>query len=183
MFQQTPLEGTKGSPVGGAQRVTLLVSLGAPFQPVSALSSFLRTLQAAVRDAAQAAPEAGRGLAAEPRPVLLVSAASGAGAGFELTFYFANPDTGAALDKTSAAVFQAFFDAIESAVKARPQRTLWGDSARLPSATAPQIRPSPRIEALLDEIRRFRAVVLQHAGRRIAADGSSMQIAPRPDSR
>jgi len=157
---------------------TLVVKLSPATQLVSALSSLLRTLQAAVRETALATPEGARRFGEAPHPVLLASLGVPAGGdGIELRFSFAEHISSRPEPEFSKAAFGAFMDRLEGTLKAQPQRMLWDAPSRPPRTGRPSQAASERIRLLWEDLGRFRRVVLSVGTRRITVSGDAVEIA------
>jgi len=152
---------------------TLILRLTSATQPASSLSSLLRTLQAAVREAVQAAPEGAQRFAEATHPILLTSIREPEEKGaLELRFYFADHASSTRQPELSETAFAAFMDTLEQALKAQPQRMLWDTPSRPPRGGG----PSPRIRQVWDDLGRFKNVTLSVGARRIAVSGGSVEI-------
>jgi len=147
---------------GGGDHLT--IRLNSATQHVSGLSSLLRTLQAAVRDAAQKTEAGAKMLAAQPAPVMGVTVRGGAGRPLELAFHFSGPD-GIAIAELDAAAFGAFMSELAAALKITPQRTLWATPLR------PLIRSAgdnERMRLFLEDMSRIGGVEISWGGRMVA---------------
>jgi hypothetical protein len=155
---------------------TLSLCLSGTAQPVSAVSSILRTLQAAIRDAARTRPQVLAALQTRPLPILLVSTTNLSNSDRAIAFNlcFADPNTQTPISEISIAVFQSFMGAMDLAIKTMPQRTLWGHAVRLPGTT--DASPSRRIAALLAEFVRFRYAIIKFDNRQVTAHNGSLEI-------
>ena len=152
---------------------TLILRLASATQPASSLSSLLRTLQAAVREAVQATPEGAQRFAEATHPILLTSMREPEGeGGLELRFYFADRASSTRQPELSETAFAAFMDTLGQALKAQPQRMLWDAPSRPPRGGG----PSPRIRQVWDDLGRFKNVTLSVGTRRIAVSGGSVEI-------
>ena len=162
--------------VSNDENSTLSLCLRGAAQPVSAVSSILRTLQAAIRDAAHTRPEVLAALQTRPLPILLVSPTSLSKSDRVIAFNlcFSDPNTQTPVAEISIAVFRSFMDAMDLAIKTMPQRTLWGHAVRLPGTTGAS--PSRRIAALLAELVRFRHANIKFDNRQVTAHNGSLEI-------
>ena len=157
---------------------TLVLRLRPTTQPVSLLSSLLRTLQAAVRETALATPLGAQRFVETPHPVLLTSIRQPAGEdGLELRFFFADPTSSRPEPELSEAAFAAFMDTLEETLKAQPQRTLWDAPSRPPRGGRHGKGPSPRIRQMWDDLGRFRNATLSVGTRQITVSDGSVEIA------
>jgi hypothetical protein len=141
----------------------LTLTTGSSSLHVSALSSLLRTLQAAVRDAAHGAEAGARLLAAQPPPVLEVSVTGVAGEGLTLSFGFLGPD-GAPQAELDAVAFPAFMSGLAAALRVSPQRTLWGTPVRPITHTTAE---NERMRLFLEDLVRLRDVTVSAGERTI----------------
>lgn len=152
----------------------LKIKLDSATQSVSAMSSLLRVMQAALRESARGTPEGAGPFAEKPEPILVVSASAGDDGGeLELKFAFADAATRRPIDALSKAAFASFLDAVESLLKSQPRRTLWGGPARL-SSTGDET--ADRIALAWQELSRLSNVSLELGNRRIEASESSIEI-------
>lgn len=152
----------------GSNEFALSVRIRASSLHVSTLSSLLRTLQAAVRDAAQGSEAGKRMLAAQPAPVLAVDTAAAAGGPVTLSFRFTDAD-GGTLHELNGAAFGAFMSGLEAALKVSPQRAMWGRPVRPLVRSAAE---SERLRLFLEDLVRLGDVTIS-AGRRqiVIAEG------------
>ena len=141
----------------------LSVRIGSSSLHVSTLSSLLRTLQAAVRDATQGSEAGKRMLAAQPAPVLVVDTVAAAGGPVTLSFRFTGPD-GETLHELNSAAFGAFMSGLEAALKVTPQRAMWGRPLRPLVRSAAE---NERLRLFLEDFVRLGAVTISVGGRRI----------------
>jgi len=156
---------------------TLVLRFSLTTQPVSSLSSLLRTVQAAVRETALATPLGAQRFVEAPHPVLLTSIRESAGEDrLELRFFFADPATSTPEPELSKAAFAAFMDTLEETLKAQPQRMLWDAPARPPRGAGHGGGPSPRIQQMWDDLGRFQNVTLNIGARQITVSGGSVEI-------
>ena len=150
------------------ERTSLLLALASPVQQVSLLSSLLRTLQAAVRDAAQGTEQGKKLFAGQRQPILTVTAASDGGQ-LTLSFAFSGEAKPDELDELGRATFRVFMSEAGLMLKAGPQRTLWGTPAR-PIAKASA--ENERMTLFLADLVRLGDVTLTRGGQAIAiSDG------------
>ena len=163
---------------GSEAETALLIALKPAAQSVSAMSSLLREVQAALREAARAVPETAHLFESDQSPVLVVRFMNAADS-VTLGFDFADPSTRSTLADPSAAVARRFIRAMEDVLKNRPQRTLWG-----PPAVAGRRKPgdgdrdavAERAAVVLAELGRFPAVEVSGGGRRIQIEGETAEI-------
>ncbi|MBI2965113.1 MAG: hypothetical protein HYY34_02785 [Chloroflexi bacterium] len=156
----------------------LLIALRPASQSVSAISSLLREVQAALRGAARATPECAHLFESDQSPVLVVRFAD-AGDGVTIGFTFVDPSTRSPLLESSAAVVRRFIRAMEEVLKSRPQRTLWGPPAvtgRRRPADGERDSVAERAAVVLTELGRFPAVTISGGGRRIQIEGETAEI-------
>ena len=157
---------------GTAPYGRLIVDLGSNVHAASALSSTLRTLQAAVRETAGKTGIGDELFESRPTPVLMNEVTSEDGR-LQLSLYFGGRE-GEPRDDASQKVFSAFVEEVIAAVTADPQPTLWESSAR--------IRPRPanqRLRLFLDDVFRLRDVEISAGDKRVRIQDSRIDIAPR----
>jgi len=156
---------------------TLVLRLSSATLLVSSLSSLLRTVQAAVREAVLATPAGAQRFVETPHPVLLTSVRERPGeGGLELHFFFAELASSRPEPEFSKAAFAAFMDTLEETLKAQPQRMLWDAPSKPPRGAGRGQGPSPRIRQMWDDLGRFRNVTLSVGSRQITASGGSVEI-------
>ncbi len=141
----------------------LTLSVSRATQHVSALSSLLRTLQAAVRDSAQGTAAGQRLLSGQPAPVLEVAVSSGAGSPLTLSFEFNGPGH-EPIEELNDAAFGAFMTELATALNVSSQRMLWGTPVR-PLARSPV--ENERMRLFLEDLARIGDVVVSAGGRKI----------------
>jgi hypothetical protein len=148
--------------------VELTLHVSSAKQHVSLMSSLLRTLQAAVRDAAQDSEEGRRLLSAQPAPALSVAIATGADSQMTLAFRFEGP-AGEHIPGLNETAFGAFMSELAAALKVTPQRTLWGTPVR------PLVRSAAekeRLKIFLEDLVRLGDVTVSAGSQRIViSDG------------
>ena len=150
----------------------LVVKLGSNAHAVSALSSTLRTLHAAVRETAGRIGIGEDLFESRPAPILTTEITSG-DEGLQLSLFFAGRE-GKPRDDASQKAFCAFVEEVIAAATADPQPTLWETNAR--------IRPRPanqRLKLFLDDVFRLRDVEIAACGRRVRISDSRIDIAPQ----
>ena len=148
------------------------MTLGSNAHAVSALSSTLRTLHAAVRETAGRTGIGEDLFESRPAPMLTTEITSGDGR-LQLSLYFGGRE-GKTHDDASQNAFCAFVDEVIAAVTADPQPTLWETSSR--------IRPRPanqRLRLFLDDVFRLRDVEIAACGRRVRILDSNIDVAPQ----
>lgn len=158
--------------------MAIVVELRPASQSVSAVSSLLREIQAALREAARAVPNTARLFDGDQSPVLTVQFAGSADR-VSLAFDFVNPTTRASLTGVSEAAAKGFMSALEEELKRRPQRTLWGQPAVIARHRAGDGDRDPlseRASAILSELGRVTAAFVAGAGRRIRVEGETAEI-------
>jgi hypothetical protein len=160
---------------GGALEVVLKPAS----QSVSAMSSLLREVQAALREAARAAPQTASLFEGDQAPLLTVRFESAAG-GVALVFEFVNAASRAPLAEVSTAVAKRFIVALEAGLKRRPHRTLWGQPAvpgrRRGGDAGRGDALSERAAVVLAELGRVPSASISGGGRRIRIDGETAEI-------
>jgi hypothetical protein len=155
-----------------------MIALRPASQSVSAISSLLREVQAALREAARATPETAAQFEGDQPPVLTVRF-EGSAEAISLVFEFVNTATRNPLSGMSAAVTKRFITALEAELKRRPQRTLWGQPAtagRRRATEADRDALGARAATVLAELGRMRAAFVSGAGRRIRIEGDTAEI-------
>ncbi len=149
----------------------LIVNLGSNVQTVSALSSTLRTLHAAVRETAGRTGIGEDLFESRPAPILTTEIASEDG-NLRLSLFFGDRE-GQPLDDASHKAFGAFMDEVVAAVTADPQPTLWETNAR--------IRPRPanqRLRLFIDDAIRLRDAEIAACGKRVRVLDSRIDLPP-----
>ena len=162
-----PLQSPDSAPHG-----RLVVNLGSNTHAVSALSSTLRTLHAAVREAVGKTASGQEFLDSRPAPILTTEITSEAGR-MQLSLFFDRPE-GEESEAASQAAFCSFMAEVVVAVTANPQPTLWEANTR--------VRPKPenqRLKLFLDDVFRLRDVEILGCGRRVRISASGIDIAPQ----
>lgn len=147
-------------------------------QSVSALSSLLREVQAALREAARIAPESAPRFDVEQPPVLMAGIETVDDA-LSLNFEFADAISRKPAPAISLAAARRLVTALESELKRRPQRTLWGKpaaSARRRATDADRDQLSDRAGSVLAELARVTSVSIAVEGRRIEISGEAVEI-------
>ena len=131
-------------------------------RPVSALSAFLRTLQAAVRETAASNPAGAALLDQRPGPTLSADIGSdGESTTFSLQF---SDSSGAPMDSLSHDSFLRFMQELAATLSAQPQRDLWG-SPVVTHRTSPDDRE--RVREVLEELSRLGNASLEYGRRKI----------------
>ena len=153
----------------------LFLAVDARALPVSYVSRTLRVLQAAVREAARGAGDAGALFESQPSPSLLLDAETTDG---KLVFrlYFADPSDDAPMRGLSTRAFAPFMSAFGDALKRMPQRGLWGRMTRQSGSSRFQSETDRRLDELRVELRHFRGATLRHGARLITFDGDRVEI-------
>ena len=146
------------------------------------MSSLLRVMQAALREAARRTSAGAQSFAEKPEPILMVTATSG-GPGedtpLELALSFVDASTRRPLAELSQAGFDAFLDIVEKLLKSQPRRTLWGQPAGLPRGEHSPGGGSEldgRVARAWGELSRFSNVSLELGKRRIDLSAYSIEI-------
>ena len=156
---------------GSAPYGRLIVRLGSNAHAVSALSSTLRTLHAAVRETAGRTGIGEDLFESRPAPILTAEIASADG-GLQLSLFFGDRE-GQPLDDASHKAFGAFMEELIAAVTADSQPTLWETNAR--------IRPRPanqRLRLFIDDAIRLRNADIAASGRRVRISDTRIDVAP-----
>ena len=155
---------------GSAPYGRLIVRLGSSAHAVSALSSTLRTLHAAVRETAGRTGIGEDLFELRPAPILTAEIVSKDG-GLLLSLFFGDRE-GQPLDDASQRAFGAFMEEVIAAVTADPQPTLWETNAR--------IRPRPanqRLRLFIDDAIRLRNAEIAASGGRVRISDSQIDVA------
>ena len=143
---------------------------------VSAMSSLLRVIQAAVRESARA-DAAARGLFEEPvAPSLYMTVSSGEDGSSELRFHFGMPDGSDLPSETSSNAFSAFITDLADRVKGLPQPGLWGGAAGGARRPQDETDVARRMGEVYAELRRLPRSVLSFGGREICVDGEQIEL-------
>ena len=154
---------------------TLEIALDRGGLPVSAMSSLLRAVQAALRELARNDDETRRMFTREPQPILRMSA-DVSGDELILSFGFADPTDWAPLERLSARTSKIFGTQIGEYLKSLPQRGLWGQSVSGPRRRGQASEITKRLDQVCVELRRFRQARLRCDRLTILFEGDRMQI-------
>ncbi len=161
---------------GDGGRVELRLLLGEGHLGVSALSSLLRVLQAAVRESARA-DTAAKELFEEPiAPSLYMSLSRSEDDALTIAFYFGMPDGPALPEEAASSAFNAFMTDLADRVKLLPQPALWGRAVGGVSRARDESDISRRMGEVHAELRRLPRSVLSFGGREIRIDGEQIEI-------
>lgn len=158
-----------------AETKTLEIALDRGGLPVSAMSSLLRAVQAALREMARNDDETREMFSGEPQPTLRVST-DVSGDELILSFGFADPTDSAPLEQVSARTFDTFGAQIGEYLKSLPQRGLWGQSVSGPRRRGQASEMAKRLGQVCVELRRFRQARLRCNRLTILFEGDRMQI-------
>ena len=143
---------------------------------VSAMSSLLRVVQAAVRESARA-DSAARGLFEEPiAPSLYVTFSAGEGGSSELRFYFEMPDGSDLAAEAASNAFAAFITDLADRVKGLQQPGLWGGAVGGARRLEAESDVARRMGEVYAELRRLPRSVLSFGGREICVDGERVEL-------
>ncbi len=143
---------------------------------VSAMSSLLRVIQAAVRESARD-DAAARGLFEEPvAPSLYVTFAPGEGGSSELRFHFEMPDGSDLADEAASNAFSVFVTDLADRVKGLPQPGLWGGAIGGATRSQDETAVARRMGEVYAELRRLPSSVLSFGGREICVDGERVEL-------
>lgn len=156
----------------------LTITLRPALQSASALSSLLREVQAALREAGRLAPESAPRFESEQPPVLMVAMET-PDDGLSLRFEFADAVSRAPVPAISVAAAGKLVAALEAELKRRPQRTLWGQpavSARRRASDLDRDHLAERAKSVLRELARASSVSVAFEGRRIEISGETAEI-------
>lgn len=157
---------------------SLVIELTPASQSVSAVSSLLREVQAALREAARTVPDTARMFEGDQSPALTVRF-TGAASGVSMQFAFVDAATRAPLARVSDAVATRFMRALEDVLKQRPRRTLWGQQATVALRKSRDGSRDPvaeRAAVVLAELGRAHAASVAAVGRRIQLQGDTAEI-------
>ena len=161
---------------GDDGRVELRLVLGGGPLGVSAMSSLLRVLQAAVRESARA-DAAARGLFEEPvAPSLFMTVSTGEGDSPALCFYFGTPDGSVLPAEAASSAFSAFISDLAERLKDLPQPGLWGRAVGGVRQARDESDVSRRMGEVHAELRRLPRSVLSFGGREIFVDGEQIEL-------
>ena len=153
----------------------LEVSLGRREWSVSALSSLLRVLQAALREFARSTDRT-RELFIDPSRPLLRASAEILGDDLVLSFSFEVSGEPGASDELSRLAFDQLMSGLSEFIKVLPQRGLWGETVASPGGPRHESTTARRLDELRMELRRFPRVRLRHGSRSIQFEGDRMEI-------
>ncbi|MBI4306141.1 MAG: hypothetical protein HY678_07450 [Chloroflexi bacterium] len=155
----------------------LTITLRSAVQSVSALSSLLREVQAALREAGRLVPESAHRFETEQPPVLTVGIEMING-GLALSFEFADALSRTPAPAISIAASRRLVAALEAELKRRPQRTLWGQHAASARRRATEQRDplADRASSVLEELARVQSASVAVEGRRIEISGETVEI-------
>ncbi len=153
----------------------LEVGLGRRGWSVSALSSLLRVLQAALREFARSTDRT-RELFIDPSRPLLRASAEVSDDDLVLSFSFEVPGESEASDELSRIAFDRLMSGLSDFIKVLPQRGLWGETVASPGAPRHDSATARRLDELRMELRRFPRVWLRHGSRSILFEGDRMEI-------
>lgn len=160
---------------GHETEARLEISLGRRGWSVSALSSLLRVLQAALREFARSTDRT-RELFIEPSRPLLRASAGVSDDDLVLSFSFEVPGESEASDELSRIAFDRLMSGLSDFIKVLPQKGLWGETVASPGAPRQDSATSRRLDELRMELRRFPRVRLRHGARSILFEGDRMEI-------
>ncbi len=147
----------------------LILKLSSNVYPVSTLSATLRTLQAAVRDAASRTETGHQITESRPAPTLMTRI-DGKDGRIQLHLFFAAPG-GPPLQRVSQDAFCAFMEELAQALKSQPHRTLWGTRPR-----AREEQTSRRMKLFLDDVMRLGEVEVAACSRRVRITDAGIDI-------
>ena len=142
---------------------------------VSYVSSFLRVLQAALREVARSDDGTRQMIEQPPRPLLLLSEVAGEGS-VTLRFTFADPTDSTPLNALSSKTFDAFLDRFTEFVRALPQPGLWGGAARGSHGKPLESELARRMDQVHRELRRSPRVAISFGGRTVQIERDRMEI-------
>ena len=142
-------------------------------RPVSALSAFLRTLQAAVREIAASSPSGATLFDQRPGPTLAADFTPQDDA-IVVSFRFCDP-SGEPLQELSTETFRRFMQDLVSTLSAHPQRDLWG--APVFHSRSGSDDESTRMREVLDDLSRLGDASLECGRRRIELNEGAVWLA------
>ena len=142
---------------------------------VSAMSSLLRVVQAAIREVARNDVDAGAFFARRPEPVLILSGLF-CDRDLVLRFAFADPVDGTPDHEVSAQAFRAFLQEFTSFMRGMAQPSLWGFTTRRSSKQGDESELTKRMDQVRLELRRFRGARLSFGGQSVRIEGDQMEI-------
>lgn len=166
--------GDEGGSSGPAADV-LEIALDPTRVTVSAMSSLLRVVQAAIREVARNDADARELFARRPEPVLILSGLS-CDRHLVLRFAFADPADGTPDHEVSSQAFRAFVQEFTAFMRAMAQPTLWGFTARRSSKRGDESELSKRMNQVRLELGRFRSARLSLGGQSVRIEGDQMEI-------
>ena len=155
----------------------LCLSLTYQLLTASSLSSFLRTLQAALREVGRHLPRVGQTFRETGGPRLVLTRIQGHTT-LECELLFAAPSDRSLLAEVSHHVFQSFMAALISMVRGSTQRTLFGNQVRHPLRKAGPFPPEvmSRIGQVERELGRFARATMSYGGYRVEIDSGMVTI-------
>ncbi len=160
----------------GEQRQEVLeLSIEGQLLYVSYLSSLLRVIQAALREAANYRERTKTYFQARPQPVLVLSGLE-SNEGLVLRFTFADPSNLASMADLSSGAFKAFMSHFTQMLKKQPQPGLWGFSARMPRPKEYASELDRRVDEVRMELGHFDRVTVAYGDQRIQIDGDRVEI-------
>ena len=159
----------------GRDHAALEITLDGSYLPVSALSSLLRVVQAAVREVARTDDVIGQQFRDGPEPILLVSGLT-VDRDLTLRLGFVDRAGSAPLPELSDRAFESLLDRFGLFVRRLPQPGLWGASARVAHQGEYESPLEMRMDKLRMELRRFPKSALRFRGRTIRVEGDQVNI-------
>ena len=143
---------------------------------VSAMSSLLRVLQAAVRETARADATARRLLDVPVAPSLYVSVSDVEGDDLTMSFAFESSDGMAADPSVVSRAFDGFMVDLGDRLKGLPQPGLWGRAVAGARRSEDASAVSKRMSQVHAELRRFPRSTLSFGGRTIRIEGDQIEL-------
>ena len=155
----------------------LCITLEYQLLSTSALSSFLRTLQAALREVGRHLPQVGQAFQEKEGPRLVIRRIEGRES-LECDLLFVASFSHNVLADVSHKVFESFMTLLIGTLRESSQRTLFGDRLRRPSRKHRALPPEllERIDQLEEELRRFPRQVIRYGGYRVEVKGDIVEI-------
>ena len=153
----------------------LEVSLEVDLVYVSSLSSLLRVVQVALREATNYSEGTRAYFERHPQPRLVLSRISN-DKHLTLRFSFADPDTSASVRDLSLEACKTFMSHFIQRLKEQPQPSLWGLSLRVPRPKEYASELDRRVDQVRVELRRFEKATVVFGGQRVQIDGDRIEI-------
>ena len=167
------------SPQPQGDKVEFDNALEIAFEPnqllVSAVSSLLRVVQAALRETARLREDSRESFENQPQPVLLVKSESSEDR-LLMKFVFADGMHSLPMNELSSSVFDLFMERFGQFLKKLPQPGFWKDSVKAGQQEPYDSEIDRRMDQLRLEMRRFPKVVLSYGKHAILIESNQMEI-------